>query len=280
MGAISIQDLEKKEEAMIPKIIHFTWFGSDPYPPLVEKCIESWRVQLPDYEIKIWDADSFDLEINNWVSQACTAKKYAFAADFARAWLLYNYGGIYLDSDILILRSSDPLLTNKAFTGFVPETLNSKWVEAEIIGSESKHPFFGELVEYYNNRNFLLENGGYDLRPITDIMAVMLSKQGLKYDNSEQDVNGVHVYPTGYFLWACHDVVKHQGSSTAYSIHYGRFSWRNKSNFMIKFMIPTLDYYREHELLIWRLINKLHLHPIIYPIYEHIRISWLKSINT
>ena len=262
---------------MIPKIIHFTWFGTDPYPPIVQKCIDSWHKYLPDYEIKVWDAQTFDLEINNWVSEACSVKKYAFAADFARVWLLYNYGGIYLDSDILLLQSLDNLLEYKAFTGFVPNTLNSKWVEGEIIGSEPHHPFFKQMVDYYSDRDFILDNGDYDLKPITEIMADFLYEKGLIPNNTEQDICGVHVYPSGYFLWACHDVVQCYNYPTAYSIHYGRFSWRETDNLAIKLLVPIFDYYREHEREIWILINKIHLTKVIAPIYNYIRKSRLKE---
>ena len=97
---------------MIPKRVHFTWFGTDPYPPIVRRCIQSWKEKLPDYEIILWNTDNFDMKMNEWVRQAYNAKKYAFASDFARFYLCYTYGGIYLDSDIRILQDLGPLLQN------------------------------------------------------------------------------------------------------------------------------------------------------------------------
>ena len=256
---------------MIPKVIHFTWFGTDPFPPLVEKCIASWKKHLPDYEIILWNADNFDLNINPWVSQACSVKKYAFAADFARVYLLYNYGGIYLDSDIFLLQSLNPLLDNKAFTSFEPPSLSTTALEGEIIGAEPHHPFFKKMVSYYEGKDFVLGEGKYDTRTFPDILYENLLSEGLSPENVEQDVADVHVYPAGYFLWACHDVVSCADNPNAYSIHYARYSWRNMDGIFIRLLVPILDYYREHEYNIWKILKYLHLNGIMNGIYNFTR---------
>lgn len=116
---------------MIPKRIHLCWLSGDPYPQKIQKCIDSWKVHLPDYEIMLWDLKRFDIAQVPWVEQAFRVKKYAFAADYIRLYALYNYGGIYLDSDVEVLKSFDPLLDLPYFVG----AENAGTIEAAIIGA-------------------------------------------------------------------------------------------------------------------------------------------------
>lgn len=102
----------------IPKVIHYFWFGKKEKPPIYHKCIESWKKYCPDYEIKEWTEDNFDININPYVSEAYKKEKYAFVSDYARFYILYNYGGIYLDIDVEILKNIDEFLQEKVFMGF------------------------------------------------------------------------------------------------------------------------------------------------------------------
>ena len=104
----------------IPKVIHYCWLSKDPYPKEVERCISSWKEILPEYTIRLWDIHEFDLSSSMFAQEAYSVKKYAFASDVIRLYALYYEGGIYLDSDIMVLRSFDDLLFNKAFTGMEP----------------------------------------------------------------------------------------------------------------------------------------------------------------
>lgn len=103
---------------MIPKIIHYCWFGRNPLPPLAIKCIESWRKYLPDYEIKEWNEDNFDVNIIPYTAEAYAQKKYAFVSDYARFWILYKYGGIYFDTDVEVIRPLDDIIARGGFMGF------------------------------------------------------------------------------------------------------------------------------------------------------------------
>ena len=122
---------------MIPKQIHLCWLSGDPYPAKIEKCLASWKKFLPDYEVVLWDTKRFDLDAVPWVKQAFEAKKYAFAADSIRFYALYNYGGIYLDSDVEVLRSFDPLLDLPYFAG--AETAGT--IEAAVLGDKESATF-------------------------------------------------------------------------------------------------------------------------------------------
>ena len=117
---------------MIPKVIHFCWLSGDPYPPLIAKCIESWKINLPDYQIILWDTKKIDVTSNVWLEQAYKCRKYAFAADYIRFYALYNYGGIYLDADVEVIKSFDDLLSLQQFIG---EDASGD-IEAAVMGAE------------------------------------------------------------------------------------------------------------------------------------------------
>ena len=102
---------------MIPKIIHYCWFGRNPRPASAKKCIASWRKYLPDYEIKEWNEDNFDVNIIPYTQQAYEMKKYAFVSDYARFWILYHYGGLYFDTDVEVIKSFDDIVDKGAFMG-------------------------------------------------------------------------------------------------------------------------------------------------------------------
>ena len=107
----------KLNHIMIPKIIHYCWFGRNPLPELAQKCIASWKKYLPDYEIKEWNEDNFDVNIIPYTAEAYAAKKYAFVSDYARFWILYKYGGIYFDTDVEVIRPIDDIIAKGNFMG-------------------------------------------------------------------------------------------------------------------------------------------------------------------
>ena len=157
---------------MIPKQIHLCWLSGDPYPAKIEKCLASWKKFLPDYEVILWDTKRFDLESVPWVKQAFEAKKYAFAADYIRFYALYNYGGIYLDSDVEVLRSFDPLLELPYFAG--AET--SGTIEAAVLGAEKGCDWIKQCLDYYQGRNFIRQDGSCDIRMLPEIMQEQIPK--------------------------------------------------------------------------------------------------------
>lgn len=241
---------------MIPKIIHVTWFGDDPFPPLVIRCMASWKKYLPDYEILVWTKDNYDLTVNAWVKEAYSAKKYAFVSDFARFDLLYRYGGIYLDTDIEILKNLDPLLHHKAFAGFmsIPNI-----IEAEVIGSEKNHPFFKKARDYYSNRHFVLDNGEYDTEELPKIFYLLLNAEETIHDNLEQDICGVHLYPPGYFVYHLDFMKIAESFEMMYSYHYGAgLGWRRKNGILSKIYYTYMD----NGLSIVRITKKIHIFPL------------------
>lgn len=156
---------------MIPKIIHYCWLSDDPYPEKINKCIASWKKYLPDYEVVKWDFNRIDKSKFKWISDAFDNKRYAFAADYVRVYALYHYGGIYLDSDVEVLRSFDELL-NMPYL-FCNE-FKSDRIEAACMGAEPFLPVFKKMIDYYNSRNFVKEDGTFDEITIPTLLREMI----------------------------------------------------------------------------------------------------------
>lgn len=157
---------------MIPKIVHLCWLSGDPYPQKIQKCLDSWKKFLPDYEIILWDTNRFDLNSSKWVKQAFENRKFAFAADYIRFYALYNYGGIYLDSDVEVLRSFNDLLDLPYFMG----SEKAQTPEAAIIGAEKGCDWIKQCLDYYDNRSFIKEDGSLDIRKLPEIMVEQINK--------------------------------------------------------------------------------------------------------
>lgn len=157
---------------MIPKIVHLCWLSGDPYPPKIARCLKSWNKYLSDYKIILWDRKHFDLESSIWVKQAFEHKKYAFAADYIRFYALYHFGGIYLDSDVEILKSFDDLLDLPYFIG----AEKAQTPEAAIIGAEKGCDWIKQCLDYYVNRSFVKEDDSLDIRKLPEIMVEQICK--------------------------------------------------------------------------------------------------------
>lgn len=137
---------------MIPKIIHYCWLSDDPYPEKIQHCIDSWKRALPDYEFVLWDRKRFDLESMIWCKQAYDCKKYAFASDYIRMYAVYNYGGIYLDSDVEVLKSFNDLLD---LPYFICEEVFQGFVEVAAFGAEKGTKWVGECMHFYDGRKYV-----------------------------------------------------------------------------------------------------------------------------
>lgn len=207
---------------MIPKKIHWCWFGRGEKPALVKRCVESWEKYCPDYEIIEWNEDNFDVNCNAFVKEAYEQKKYAFVSDFARVKVLYEQGGIYMDTDMEVIKPLDEnLLEQRGFLGFESETS----VAAGIIASEREMSLFGSLLSYYKNRTFINEDGTlYNIaNPV--ILTNELLKMGLKLDNRFQQVGDFKIYPSDYFYPLDNSTGKLTKTEHSYSIHWYAASW-------------------------------------------------------
>ena len=206
---------------MIPKIIHYCWFGNNEISALTKKCINSWKRHLPDYEIRLWNEDTFDINSVEYVREAYEAKKYAFVADYVRLYAIYNFGGIYMDTDVEVIKNLDEFLAYPAFTGFENDVL----LPTGIIGSEKFGEWAKEQIEYYNNRKFIKEDGKYDYTTNVKIITSIMSTNGFILKNGYRVYkNCMHVFPKDYFCPKTSTGVLNITNNT-YCIHHFAGSW-------------------------------------------------------
>lgn len=206
---------------MIPKKIHYCWFGKGTYSKLTEKCIESWKFFCPDYELICWNEDNSPIRDNPYVKQAYEAKKWAFVSDYVRLRAVEVYGGIYLDIDVELIRSLDDFLSQSAFMGF--ECLEK--VATCVIGANAGHPMIKAAAEKYQNIYFLTEDGGCDFTTNVERLTSQLVHQGLLLNNELQIVNDITVYPSEFFSPKDLQTGKVAITPNTYAVHHFNASW-------------------------------------------------------
>ncbi|MCL2416557.1 MAG: glycosyl transferase [Bacteroidales bacterium] len=226
---------------MIPKKIHYCWISGDPYPPLIQHCIDSWHKHLPGYEFVLWNNDRFDMQKINWVKEACEHKKYAFAADYIRLYALYTEGGLYLDSDVEVLKDFSPLLHHSSFIGYEA----SGNIEAAIIGAQPKMEWIKKCLDYYENRHFISPNGTLDTAPLPGIIKKTLDTNYSIPHHANQITEveniGLTLYPAVYFSPKNYHTKKTKKSKQTYAIHHFDAHWVKKNfSFKIKTFIHRL----------------------------------------
>lgn len=189
---------------MIPKVIHYCWFGGKPLPKSAIKCISSWRRFFPDYEIKEWNESNFDVNAIEYTRQAYELKKYAFVSDYARFWILYNYGGMYFDTDVEVVKPMNDIIDNGPFMGIeVPadEEKNKLPMVAPGLGlgAELGMEFYKNVMSFYGELEFVDKNGNILPGTVVSHNTNVLEKNGLKPTNNIQHVAGITIYPRDYF---------------------------------------------------------------------------------
>lgn len=230
----------------IPKTIHYCWFGGNPLPPLAEKCIDSWKKFLPDYEIKRWDESNFDVNIIPYTSEAYQAKKYAFVSDYARFWILYKFGGLYFDTDVEVIRPMDDIIARGPFMGCegrpTPNHKNSARALAIAPGlGLGVNPGLGllkKLLDLYSTLHFVSEVEYKNQVTIVQITTKILCEDGLKNEGGIQFVDGVYIYPAEYFNPIDSITKRLRITENTRSIHHYAASWVKKTGKMklIKFI--------------------------------------------
>ena len=206
---------------MIPKVIHYCWFGGNPLPELAQKCIESWKKFCPDYEIKQWDETNFDVNCCDYVREAYEAKKWAFVSDYARLKVLYEYGGIYMDTDVEVIKSLDSILQFEAVSGFE----SARRVPTGLIASEQKHMMICEFLKDYENIHFIREDGSFDLTTNVSRITQCLFEYGLRQNDTFQTLNGFTLLPTDYLCPKNCITKKMSITDNTLTIHHFDGSW-------------------------------------------------------
>lgn len=246
----------------IPKIIHYCWFGGNPIPESNKKFMESWKKFCPNYEIIEWNESNYDVTQNRYMKEAYENRQWAFVSDYARLDIIYEHGGIYLDTDVELIKPLDDLLNLKGFIGF---TENKKLCNTGLgFGAIPKLPIIKEIRDGYENLVFIREDGSFDQTPCTYFQTDILLKKGLKQDNSMQEIEGLTIFPDEYFCprnWIGQTHI----TQNTYSIHHYEGSWHT-----LKQVGP---------LLFLRKNNLLKLNIILSPDEENLYYDILQKSN-
>jgi hypothetical protein len=220
---------------MIPKIIHYCWFGKGAMPELVQQCIESWKKYLPNYAMHLWNEDNFDVSTApQYVREAYAAKKYAFVSDYVRLWALEQYGGLYMDVDFEVYKSFDDLMEQyDAFAGYEGSKRNP--VMMGVIAAKAHHPWIQGMMQTYESRVFLKEDGSLDMTPNTGYFLEWMTKQGFVADGVEKDFMGVHILPVKCF---CPGLTTGESlrCERTYCEHKGLHSWSGNGGWKNKLL--------------------------------------------
>lgn len=247
----------------IPKIIHYCWFGKGPYPEIESKCMATWRIlENAGYKLMLWNEDTFDIHMNKWVEKAYAERKYAFVADFVRLYALQTYGGVYLDTDVKIIKPFDDLLDKGGFLCF--EDKAGAVIATCVIGMKKGHPILNDLLEYYN-RPFDTDDIVTNFKSNAVMFTEKLQKYGLKLDGSRQKIANIDIYPRTYFCPMDY-FSNWDKTEFTYCVHCFSGSW-----------LPDDEYKKlaSRRRLGWRIIKWIYVHlrsiPLVYYVREKLR---------
>ena len=211
---------------MIPKIIHYCWFGRGEMPDSAKRCIASWHEFMPDWEYKLWNEDNFDVNSVPYTQEAYEVKKYAFVSDYARLWALCREGGLYLDTDVEVFKPFDDLLHYTAFAGFE----GSKYVPLGtcVMASEAHGVWVKEQLSYYQDRHFVMPDGSFDMTTNVQFITEKMCDMGFAPNGKEQEYKDLHVFPVGYFC-PRQTTGEYLRTENTYCDHLGMGSWMEKN---------------------------------------------------
>lgn len=206
---------------MIPKIIHYCWFGGAPLNEETRRFIDGWCRLCPDYEIVRWDEKSFDIHCNSYVEEAYQQHKWAFVSDYARLYALNTRGGIYMDTDVELLKNPDPFLGNHGFFGFEKEDA----VSTAIIAAEKDLPCIADLLHGYDNRHFVQSDGTLDMHTNVVDITRYFTARGLLLNNELQNIDGMMFYPMDYFCPMDNRTYELHTTENTCAIHHFTGTW-------------------------------------------------------
>lgn len=209
----------------IPKIVHYCWFGKKKKPGDVEKCIKSWKKYLPDYTVMEWNESNFDIDKLQYTKEAYAAGKYAFVSDVARIEALYQYGGFYMDTDVEVLKSFNPLLDARCILGMEEK----EYVATSFMAFEKEHFLVKQFLDLYENLSFLDENGqivtGTNVEKLTNML---LEKGFVQEDHYQELEEGIKIYPKEYFSPYDYINCYYNITENSYCVHHFAVSWMSK----------------------------------------------------
>lgn len=220
---------------MIPKIIHYCWFGGNPMPESAVRCMESWKKYCPDYEIKEWNEKNFDVNATAYTREAFEARKWAFITDYVRLYALDRYGGIYMDTDVEVIKPLDPFLELCGFSGFeLPDR-----IPTGLMAAEKGQPLIAEFLALYDEKHFI-RNGAADLTTNVEIMTACAKGKGLALNGSLQVLDGFTFFPQEYFCPKNNRTLELAITDNTVTIHHFNGSWttgKSRAAHMVKRML-------------------------------------------
>lgn len=206
---------------LIPKVVHYCWLSDDPIPESLQKCMESWKEKIPDYQFKKWDFSVFPKDKSKWVEEAFDNKKYAFAADYIRLYAIYNCGGIYMDMDVEVIKRFDDLLDAPYMMAY--ERPNRNGIEAGCFGAKAGNAFIGDCLKYYEGRHFVREDGTFDQKPLPLIMKECMSRNGYEYNLFDYD----------YFTAKSFETGEEKITANTYCVHHFAGTWKTENEIKV-----------------------------------------------
>lgn len=251
---------------MIPKIIHYCWFGCNPLPELAQRCIASWRKFLPEYDIKEWNENNFDVNIISYTAEAYKAKKYAFVSDYARFWILYRYGGIYFDTDVEVIQPMDEFIAKGPFMGCENDTKSNglRVAPGLGLGAEAGSELYKEILQKYKGLSFLKPDGSLNIITVVQHVTELLKEGGLQESDEIQYVKGCYIYPKDYLCPKSYEDGKIYITDNTLCIHHFAGSWN--------------PWYVELEKKIWRSLG-CNPHRYSYHLVELFKKPFRKRIH-
>lgn len=207
---------------MIPKVIHYCWFGGNPLPDFAKKCIASWKEYFPDYEIRQWNEENFDFSVCAYAAEAYQAKKWAFVSDYARFQILHDHGGLYFDTDVEVIRDFSDILEKGAFMGCED---SGNCAPGLGLGALPGMPLYKEVLELYHNVHFINPDGSYNLRTVVEYMTEVLNRHGFQGADQPEQVMDITIYPPEYFCPMNPVDFELVVTDKTYSIHHYAASW-------------------------------------------------------
>lgn len=212
---------------MIPKIIHYCWFGRKPLPELALKCIASWKKFFPNHEIKEWNEDNFNINQTPYSAEAYKCGKFAFVSDYARFKIMYEYGGIYFDTDVEVIKPMEAILARGPFFGMEASNTDSLCAPGLGFAGPPKLHIYKKMIDLYETTNFIRPNGHYNLKTVVDFFSELLQKEGFSSKNNSIIFNGIYFYPPEYFCPINYYTGEKNITPNTHTIHHYAASWVN-----------------------------------------------------
>ncbi|MDE7380660.1 MAG: glycosyl transferase [Muribaculaceae bacterium] len=211
---------------MIPKIVHYIWFGRNPYNEKIKDCMKSWQEYLPEYEFKLWNEETFDIDNScDFVKEAFANKKWAFVSDYVRVWALNKFGGVYLDTDIEVCQPLDKFLDKRMVLG--TDELGHL---TAFMASEPEQPLWIELLDSYHSTPFLLTDGTFNQKVNNLYIEDLLAERGYKVENKNQRIEeGIEIYSDEWFHAVDHMTGDSHITADTHTIHWHTLTWCPRS---------------------------------------------------